>query len=239
METWFACKSITGYRIATKFCTCHDSTATWMKTKYIFIEFVIQRENRSWTIIDYPYPVTIRCDILRVIANLLWLTHWGRVTHICVRPWCHWTESSLVQVMGLGASLFLNQSFLLSIGTMQTNFSEILIEIQRISWKICIWKCRLQNVSHLVRFHWVSKCHLFICMGVASNGLTLPMLVPYICGTRSGARPINAISIEFDQNLQYSGLKCSLPITTKFCTRHDSVTVVTCAKFSCDRLSVF
>ena len=41
---------------------------------------------------------------------------------------------------------------------------------------------------------------------------------------------------KFDQNLQCSGLKCTLLITIimKFCTRHDSVTVVTCAKFCCD-----
>ena len=44
---------------------------------------------------------------------------------------------------------------------------------------------------------------------------------------------------KFDQNLQCSSLKCTLPTTTKFCTRHDSVTVVTCAKFRCDRLSIF
>ena len=44
---------------------------------------------------------------------------------------------------------------------------------------------------------------------------------------------------KFDQNLQCSGLKCTPPITTKFCTRHDSVTVVTHAKFCCDRLSIF
>ena len=44
---------------------------------------------------------------------------------------------------------------------------------------------------------------------------------------------------KFDQNLQYSSLKCTLPTTTKFCTRHDSVTVVTCAKFRYDRLSIF
>ena len=41
-----------------------------------------------------------------------------------------------------------------------------------------------------------------------------------------------------DQNLQCSGLKCILLITTKFCTRHDSVTVVTCAKFLCDWLCI-
>ena len=44
---------------------------------------------------------------------------------------------------------------------------------------------------------------------------------------------------KFDQKLSCSGSKCTLPITTKFCTRHDSVTVVTCAKFRCDRLYMF
>ena len=43
---------------------------------------------------------------------------------------------------------------------------------------------------------------------------------------------------KFDQILQYSSLKCILPITTKFCTRHDSVTVVKCAKLRCNQLSI-
>ena len=38
---------------------------------------------------------------------------------------------------------------------------------------------------------------------------------------------------KLNQNLQCSGLKYTLPITTTFCTRHDSYTVVTCAKFRC------
>ena len=42
-----------------------------------------------------------------------------------------------------------------------------------------------------------------------------------------------------DQNLLCSSLKCALLITTKFCTRHDSYTVVTCAQLRCDRLSTF
>ena len=49
-----------------------------------------------------------------------------------------------------------------------------------------------------------------------------------------GAHPTKDISIKFDQNLDCSSLKCALPITTKFCTCHNSVTVVTCAKFCCD-----
>ena len=56
---------------------------------------------------------------------------------------------------------------------------------------------------------------------------------PLICGTsRPGDR--NGIS-KFDKNFECSCLKYSQPITTQFCTRHDSVTVVTCAKFRCDR----
>ena len=47
------------------------------------------------------------------------------------------------------------------------------------------------------------------------------------------------LNSKFDQILQCSGLKCTLLITTKFCTCQDSVTVVTCAKFCCDRLSIF
>ena len=38
--------------------------------------------------------------------------------------------------------------------------------------------------------------------------------------------------------MQCSDLRCSLPITMKFRTRHNSVTVVTCAKFCCDRIGI-
>ena len=35
----------------------------------------------------------------------------------------------------------------------------------------------------------------------------------------------------FEWNLECSALKCAKPITARVCTRHDSVAVVTCAKF--------
>ena len=37
-----------------------------------------------------------------------------------------------------------------------------------------------------------------------------------------------------DQHLHCSGFKYTLQITMKFCTHHDSVTVLACAKFCCD-----
>ena len=54
----------------------------------------------------------------------------------------------------------------------------------------------------------------------------------------TGSRPTNDIS-KLDQILEGYGLKCTLPIASKFCTCHNNVAVVTCAKFHCDRLSVF
>ena len=44
---------------------------------------------------------------------------------------------------------------------------------------------------------------------------------------------------KFDENSEWSSFKYIPPITTIFCTRHDSDTVVTCAKYRCDRLRIF
>ena len=44
---------------------------------------------------------------------------------------------------------------------------------------------------------------------------------------------------KFDENSKHSNVKYTLPITTIFCTCHDSVTVVTCAKYRCDRSRIF
>ena len=45
--------------------------------------------------------------------------------------------------------------------------------------------------------------------------------------------------LKFDQKFQCSCLKYILPITMKFCTRPNSVTIVACAKLRCDRFSLF
>ena len=44
---------------------------------------------------------------------------------------------------------------------------------------------------------------------------------------------------KFDENSEPSSFKYIRPITTIFCTRHDSDTVVTCAKYRCDRPRIF
>ena len=40
---------------------------------------------------------------------------------------------------------------------------------------------------------------------------------------------------KFDENSERSSFEYTWPTTTIFCTRHDSDTVVTCAKYRCDR----
>ena len=44
---------------------------------------------------------------------------------------------------------------------------------------------------------------------------------------------------KFDENSERSSFEYTRPITTIFCTRHDSETVVTCAKYLCDRRRIF
>ena len=44
---------------------------------------------------------------------------------------------------------------------------------------------------------------------------------------------------KFDENSKHCSVTYKWPITTIFCTRHDSVTVVTCAKYLCDRSGIF
>ena len=51
----------------------------------------------------------------------------------------------------------------------------------------------------------------------------------------AGAITVFRSNSKFEQNLKFFGLKYTQLITTKFGTCHDSVTVVTFAKFHCDR----
>ena len=44
---------------------------------------------------------------------------------------------------------------------------------------------------------------------------------------------------KFDENSECSSFKYTRPITTIICTLHDSDTVVTCAKYRCDRPRIF
>ena len=76
------------------------------------------------------------------------LTHWGRVTHICVGKLTIIGSDNGLSPERRQAIIWTNAGTLL-IGPLGTNLSEILIEIYTFSLK-CIWKCRLGNGSHFV-----------------------------------------------------------------------------------------
>ena len=82
-------------------------------------------------------------------SNIVSLTHWGRVMHICIG---NLTIIGLDNELSPGwhqATIWTNAG-ILSIGPLGTNFNEILIEIYAFSFKKYIWKYRLENVSHFV-----------------------------------------------------------------------------------------
>ena len=81
-----------------------------------------------------------------IILYYRWaLIHWGRVTHICV--------SNLTIIgsdnglwPGRRQAIIWTNAGILSIGTLGTNFNEILIKLYTFSF---IWKCRLEMAAIL------------------------------------------------------------------------------------------
>ena len=125
---------------------------------------------------------------------------------------------------------------------------------QGIRW---YWKHYLSSLkSHSMQtdscLSWIN-IEFFLCRIPCIRDLNQPspaVSVPRVAG-RSRAYIINKhgqapvpLSIfrsnsKFDENSKHSSVQYTRPITTIFCTRHDSVTVVTCAKYRCDRSSIF
>ena len=66
------------------------------------------------------------------LTHKTWLTHWGRVTHICV---CKLTSIGSDNGLSRGwrQAIIWTNAGILSIGPLGTNLSEILIEIQTFS----------------------------------------------------------------------------------------------------------
>ena len=62
------------------------------------------------------------------------LTHWGRVTHICIGKLTSIASDNGLSPERRQAIIWTNAGFLL-IGPLQTNFSEILIRIQTFQFK--------------------------------------------------------------------------------------------------------
>ena len=101
---------------------------------------------------DRKYRYTWLCFVL------LWLTHWGRVTHICVSKLTIIGSDNGLLPDRRHAIIWTNAEILL-IGSLGTNFSEILIEILTFSFKkmhlkVSSAKRRLFCLGLNVLTHW-------------------------------------------------------------------------------------
>ena len=100
-----------------------------------------------------------------IILGLNVLTHWGRVTHICVgKLTIIGSDNGLSP--GRRQAIIWTNPWILLIRTPGTNFSEILSEIHIFNSRKSIWKCRLEKAAILSRPQCV-KCGLFL--GTASS----------------------------------------------------------------------
>ena len=89
------------------------------------------------------------CHCKNTCITTVLLTHWGRVTHICVSKLAIIGSDNGLSPGRRQAIIWTNAGILL-IGPFGTNFSEILIEIHIFSLKKCTWKCRLKNGGQYV-----------------------------------------------------------------------------------------
>ena len=88
--------------------------------------------------------------ILNWLACLYRFTHWGRATHICVgKITIIGSDNGLLP--GRRQAIIWTNAWILLIGPIGTNFSEILIGIQHFHSGKRTWKYRLRNSVHFVR----------------------------------------------------------------------------------------
>ena len=73
-------------------------------------------------------------DLCSLIISLFYLTHWGRVTHICVSKLTIIGSDDGLSLGRRQANIWTNAGILL-MGPLETNFSEILIEFHALSVK--------------------------------------------------------------------------------------------------------
>ena len=99
--------------------------------------YIVACASQSWTHLTL---LAQRPEYFRVT----YLTHWGRVTHICVSKLTIIASDNGLSPDGRQAIIWTNAGLLL-IGPLGTNFSEILIEILTFSFKKMHLKMSSEN----------------------------------------------------------------------------------------------
>ena len=110
------------------------------------------------SIIFYLMP---RADWQPIQADIPpWLTHWGRVTHICIRKLSTIGSANGLSLGQRQAIIWTNAGMLL-IHTIGTNCSEMLCEIHTFHSRKCIQKCHLGYVRDREKIAAISQTTFF------------------------------------------------------------------------------
>ena len=105
---------------------------------------------------EIPQPSVTKMSLKLLLWNFIpnlpgasKLTHWGRVMHICLsKIFIIGSDNSLLP--GQCQVIIWTNAGILLIGPLGINFSEILIKINTLHSRKCIWKCHLQNGVYFV-----------------------------------------------------------------------------------------
>ena len=116
---------------------------------------------QMWSVIYWPFISGIVALEMAMIFPVSGLTHWGRVTHICVSKLTIIASDNGLSP-GRCQAIFRTNAGILLIGPWGTNFSEILIDIQTFSFKkmhlkMSSAKCRLFGLGLNELTHWFHR----------------------------------------------------------------------------------
>ena len=102
------------------------------------------------TVVQNVYPISVENLVAekRTLVLEKSLTHWGRVTHICIGNLTIIGSDNGLSPGRRQAITWTNAGILL-IGPLGTNLSEIFMESLTYSRK-CVWMCRLRTGGHFV-----------------------------------------------------------------------------------------
>ena len=98
--------------------------------------------------------IAVQTALMRLYIHI---THWCRVTHICVSQLAIIGSDNGLEPGRHQAIIWTNAGILL-IEPVGTNFSEISIEIDTFSGDKIMWKCHLENGCHFSRPQCVNTC---------------------------------------------------------------------------------
>ena len=133
-----------------------------------------------------------------------------------------------------------------------------LSHVLKINWAFCTcWCLSLQLYRKEIIKNWfwllserVSGHHCLLRVSLAAESIAYVWyrvmgvvfyVMWYVCSYDLVPVPLSIFrsNLKFDENSERSSFEYTRPITTIFCKRHDSDTVVTCAKYRCDRPRIF